>query len=114
VGKFLIARRPENVPLGGLWEFPGGKVKPGESLAAAAERECMEEAALAVRIGAEFQVVEHEYDHAHVRIHFFTAALVDDFAPTPDRVRWVSAKELAAYTFPPANRDVIARLSAAK
>jgi mutator protein MutT len=111
-GKYLIARRPENAPLAGFWEFPGGKVQPGESPAEAAARECLEEAGLAVEVGPEYQLVEHTYDHARVRIHFFIAALVDNAAGKPDRFRWVSAKQLAGYTFPPATRDVIARLSA--
>ncbi|HTM55410.1 MAG TPA: (deoxy)nucleoside triphosphate pyrophosphohydrolase [Pirellulales bacterium] len=113
-GKYLIARREEDAPLAGFWEFPGGKLKPGESPAEAAARECLEEAGLIVEIGSEYQLVEHDYDHARVRIHFFTAALVSDPAGAPHRFRWVGPNELASYTFPPANRDVIAKLSQAE
>jgi len=49
-GQFLIAQRPAGVPLAGYWEFPGGKIEAGESLEAAAARECWEEAGLEIRI----------------------------------------------------------------
>ncbi len=69
-GRFLLASRPEGKPYAGYWEFPGGKLEPGESVAHALARELDEE--LGVTIGAvlPWVVREFEYPHAHVRLHF--------------------------------------------
>src|SRR5689334_1295767 len=75
-GKFLITRRPGNVHLAGLWEFPGGKVEEGESLEEALVREIVEEIAVRVSVGAEFFQVEHQYPTRSVRLHFFDCTIV--------------------------------------
>ncbi|MBL9094824.1 MAG: (deoxy)nucleoside triphosphate pyrophosphohydrolase [Planctomycetaceae bacterium] len=115
-GKFLIGRRPEGVPLAGLWEFPGGKVGDGELPADAARRECMEETGLAVVVVGAYPEVERQYDHDRVRLHFFACALAetasDEPAPTPVGYRWVGPCELASYEFPPANQGLLSLLSA--
>lgn len=69
-GRFLLASRPEGKPYAGYWEFPGGKLEPGEGVAHALARELHEE--LGVTIGAvlPWVVREFEYPHAHVRLHF--------------------------------------------
>ena len=69
-GKYLIGRRPEGAALAGLWEFPGGKVEPGESPADAARRECLEETGLDVVVGAPYPEVVQQYDHDRVRSAF--------------------------------------------
>ncbi len=110
-GKFLIGRRPAGVALAGLWEFPGGKVQPGETPAAAARRECLEETGLHVVVGASYPDVVQQYDHDRVHLHFFACALVDEHAPTPDGYRWVAPGELAEYEFPRANEGLLALLA---
>ena len=110
-GKFLIGRRPAGVALAGLWEFPGGKVQPGETPAAAARRECLEETGLHVVVGAPYPEVVQQYDHDRVHLHFFACALVDEHAPTPDGYRWVAPGELAEYEFPRANEGLLALLA---
>ena len=69
-GRFLITSRPEGKVYAGHWEFPGGKVEPGETVEAALRRELHEE--LGIRIGAvhAWQVTLHDYAHALVRLHF--------------------------------------------
>jgi 8-oxo-dGTP diphosphatase len=69
-GRFLLASRPEGKPYPGYWEFPGGKLEPGEGVAAALKRELHEE--LAIDIGAvhPWLVREFDYPHARVRLHF--------------------------------------------
>ncbi len=111
-GKTLIGRRPDSVPLAGLWEFPGGKVGPGESADDAAVRECFEETALRVRLERERAVVEHRYEHGAVRIHFFDASPIDPGREPAPPFRWVEIHSLDRYAFPPANQGVIAQLRA--
>jgi mutator protein MutT len=96
-----------------LWEFPGGKVRPDESPAQAAARECMEETGLAVEIGQLLRTIEHRYEHAAVRLSFFAARPLDPAAEPHSRFRWVAREELAQYEFPPANDALIAWLAAA-
>lgn len=69
-GSFLLGSRPEGKPYAGYWEFPGGKLEPGESVNAALARELHEE--LGIRIGASHPWVTREFDypHARVRLHF--------------------------------------------
>lgn len=110
-GKFLIGRRPEGVALAGLWEFPGGKVRPGETPADAARRECLEETGLEVTVGAPYPEVVQQYDHDRVHLHFFACSLVDAHVPTPEGYRWVAPGELAAYEFPRANEGLLALLA---
>lgn len=109
-GKVLIGRRPEHVPLGGLWEFPGGKVGPGESAADAAVRECLEETGVKVRVERERMVVDHDYDYGNVRIHFFDAVPLEPDRQPASPFRWVEIRALDRYAFPAANQRVVAQL----
>ncbi|TWI63501.1 8-oxo-dGTP diphosphatase [Pseudoduganella lurida] len=70
-GDVLLGQRPAGKPYAGYWEFPGGKVDPGETIFQALQREFMEELGIAVLSAEEWCGVEHVYEHAHVRLHFF-------------------------------------------
>ena len=70
-GDVLLGQRPDGKPYAGYWEFPGGKVEQGESLFAALQREFVEELGLEVDSAEAWCCVEHVYEHAHVRLHFF-------------------------------------------
>lgn len=70
-GDVLLGQRPAGKPYAGYWEFPGGKVDPGETLLEALKREFMEELGIEVLSADEWCGVEHVYEHAHVRLHFF-------------------------------------------
>ena len=109
-GQFLIGERPEGAPLAGYWEFPGGKVEPGESPREAAARECHEETGLEVIVGDEYPEVIHEYDHGKLRLHFFHASPSEFAQPTSSRFHWVSRQQLADYKFPEANDALLALL----
>ncbi len=111
-GRVLIGRRPDEGLLGGLWEFPGGKMEPGETPAEAAARELREEMCIDVAIGDLIAVVPHAYSHFRITLHAFDAAWVDG-TPCGRAVsewRWVRPAELAEYAFPAANRTILDRL----
>lgn len=69
-GRFLLAQRPAGKPYEGYWEFPGGKLEPGETVEAALARELHEELGLDVTHCERWHVLEHDYPHAYVRLHF--------------------------------------------
>ena len=70
-GDVLLGQRPEGKPYAGYWEFPGGKVEAGESILDALKREFVEELGIEIVSAEEWCGVEHVYEHAHVRLHFF-------------------------------------------
>ncbi len=70
-GRVLLAQRPAGKAYAGYWEFPGGKLEPGETPRAALDRELHEELGLTVRRAAPWLVQEFRYPHAHVLLHFF-------------------------------------------
>jgi len=110
-GRYLVGRRDQRAELGGLWEFPGGKVQPGESPAEAARRECREETGLDVDVGELRHDVEHRYPHDRLRLHFFSCRPLDEHpAPRPPFC-WVAAEQLAALEFPAANAELVGRLT---
>ncbi len=110
-GRFLVSRRPPGVHLEGLWEFPGGKCDPGESLQACLERELREELGAAARIGDEVMDVAHAYPERIVELHFFRCELLEDPRPLlGQELRWVSREGLAQLSFPPADAELIERL----
>ena len=113
-GKLLITQRPMDVHLAGLWEFPGGKVEPEESLEQALVREINEEIGVKIRVLGEYFRVEHAYPTKSVRLHFFDCAIVEG-DPTPLHVanmEWVAPEELDNFSFPEADRELILRLRA--
>lgn len=70
-GDVLLAQRPVGKPYAGYWEFPGGKVEPGEAILAALKREFMEELGIEIIDAEPWCGIEHVYAHAHVRLHFY-------------------------------------------
>jgi mutator protein MutT len=106
----LIGQRPRGVPLADLWEFPGGKVRDGESPREAAARECLEETGLVVRVDEACGEVIHVYDHGRVRLFFFSCTLADASADPKAPFRWVPRWDLSRYRFPEANAEIVAQL----
>ncbi len=110
-GDVLVGRRAADaVEAAGLDEFPGGKAEPGEPPEAAAERECLEESGIAVRIGPLLDRTAATGAAGPLEILFFAAAPLDDGAEPLVPFAWVPVAELAALRFPPANAAVLARL----
>jgi mutator protein MutT len=110
-GHFLIGQRSAGVPLAGLWEFPGGKVQPGEEAPAAAVRECLEETGLPVEVCDEYLPHEQAYAHGVVWLRFFACRPLDSSLTPLAPFRWVSREELAKYDFPKGNRALLAHLT---
>jgi len=110
--RLLIARRPEKGLLGGLWEFPGGKMEAGETPQEAARREVREELGMNVEILAPVDEVRHAYSHFRITLHLFHACWIsgEPSASPEARPRWVLPEELNRYAFPAANHRVIERL----
>jgi len=105
--KYLVGVRPGGTVLAGYSEFPGGKVRPDETPADAAIRECLEETGLLIRVVSQLSVVDHSYSHGAVRLHFFDC-ICQDLDPVPaEPFRWVGRAELATLQFPQANRGVV-------
>jgi A/G-specific adenine glycosylase len=114
IGELLIAQRPLDGLLGGLWEFPGGKQEVGETLPECLRRELREELAIEVEVGELFTVVRHGFTHFKITLHAFTCRYVDG-EPQAIGVRdwaWVEPAQLDAYSFGKADRQVIAALRA--
>ncbi len=111
-GRLLIARRPENGLLGGLWEFPGGKIEDGETPEDAARRELREELGIRIEVGELECRIRHAYSHFRVTLHAYHARHVAG-EPRPRGAtawRWVEPPRLAEFAFPAANRRIILRL----
>lgn len=106
-GCYLVGQRPPGVALAGLSEFPGGKVEINESPAAAAIRECLEEAGLRVEVICHYPDHVHNYEHDRVQLHFFACRLIDQVATPTSPYRWVPRAELANLEFPAGNRELL-------
>lgn len=110
-GRYLITRR-ERGHLEGLWEFPGGKLRPGETLPECLQRELREELGVEVTVGTQLETVTWSYPDRTVVLHFFRCRLVGgQLTPREGQaLAWVTPDELDRYPFPPADASLIVRL----
>jgi A/G-specific adenine glycosylase len=111
-GKILITQRPPEGLLGGMWEFPGGKLHAGETLEECVAREIDEELGIEIAVGELFAVVKHAYSHFKITLHAYRCK------PLAGRVkkigvadfRWVKSEELTRFAFPKADKVIIEKL----
>lgn len=109
---FLVTRRQRGVHLEGYWEFPGGKCETGESLADCLRRELREELDTDSAVGEEIFTVTHDYPERSVELHFLSCRLLSDPRPLLGQdMRWVPRADLSSLQFPPADDELIARLT---
>jgi A/G-specific adenine glycosylase len=114
-GKVLIAQRPAGGMLAGLWEFPGGKQEPGESLVECLRREIGEELGILIDVEEEVACVDHEFTHLSITLHAFSARY------RSGRVRaigcsafeWIDTDRLQQFAIPRADHRVLEELAVA-
>jgi mutator protein MutT len=117
-GRVLVGRRPAGVRLAGLWEFPGGKLEPGEAPRDCLLRELREEIGLEVEITGALDVIVHADHDLTVTLHPFVCRLRGAGAQpvvqplVNSELRWVTAGELEDYPFPRANAPLLASVHA--
>jgi len=113
-GRVLIAQRPEGKSMAGLWEFPGGKVEPGETPEHALIRELQEEIGIDVTENclAPFTFASHRYDDFHLLMPLYVCRVWDGavVAREGQTLKWVRALDLKDYPMPPADIPLIAML----
>lgn len=112
-GRILLTRRPVGSHMGGLWEFPGGKVEAGESPTAALVRELKEELGLVAEIGSPVTFSVHEEPGMRILLLFYSAVIGDGRprALEGQEIEWVTPEELPAYPTPPADAELVRLLA---
>ncbi len=108
-GRVLVTRRPKGSHLEGMWEFPGGKKEPGETLEECVKREIKEELGLDIEADKHLLKVTHEYETKIVDLHVYKCHILEGI-PKPlenQEIAWVKPDELNAGEFPPPDKKVI-------
>jgi 8-oxo-dGTP diphosphatase len=111
-GRILIAKREKAGPLQNLWEFPGGKIEPGETPEECVRREVFEELGLTIERVDFLCASRYRYDHGSVELFAFMVRRVQG---NPERtvygtIKWVNPGELLQYEFPEANHPIIEKI----
>lgn len=111
-GRVLIAQRPLEGLLGGLWEFPGGKLQAGESLADALRREINEELGIEIEVGRPLATIKHAYTHFRISLYAYHARYVSGKPQNLEVANhaWVHLDDLDQYPFALTDKKIIKRL----
>jgi 8-oxo-dGTP diphosphatase len=113
-GRVLIAQRPEGKALAGLWEFPGGKIEPGERPEQALIRELREELGIDVNAAclAPFVFTSHAYESFHLLMPLYLLRLWSGTVQRREHaaLKWVKPNQLSDYPMPPADEPLVAWL----
>lgn len=112
--EILIARRAIHKHQGGLWEFPGGKVEPGEDLLDALKREIYEELGIIVQMAEPFMQYSYSYPDKDINLHVWqvTEFTGQAYGKENQPIGWVKKTELGSLPFPEANQIILQRLLA--
>ncbi len=111
-GEVLIAQRKQNDMLGGLWEFPGGKLEADETIEECIARELKEELGINIAVGDFFTTVKHAYSHFTMTMHVYRAKIISG-RPRPldcADYRWVKVPDLGKFAYSKADLHVVAKL----
>ena len=105
----MIDRRKQEGLLGGLWEFPGGKIEPDETVEDCVRREIKEELGIDIEVNDRLITVNHAYSHFKVTLNVFNCTHISGEPQTIecDEVKWVTLDEIDSYPFPKANSQII-------
>lgn len=111
-GHFLIARRPSQGLLGGMWEFPGGKVETGETLPQGLAREIIEELGVNIEIGPSLGTYRHAYTHFKVTLHAFCCQVLEGEprALHASEIRWVEPAAMEQFPMGKIDRQIARRI----
>lgn len=111
-GRFMINRRPLHKARGGLWEFVGGKVEPGETKEEALIRECREEMDVLISVGDVFMEVDHVYPDLTIHLTLFSAEIRDGEPKLLEHseIRYITPEEIGQYEFCPADAEILKRI----
>lgn len=111
-GRVLLGKRPFGGLLGGLWEFPGGRVEPGETRTATLRREIREELGVEAVIGPRLASVDHAYSHFSITLHVYACRLASEPVRSGAHtcLRWVPRSQFNRYAFPAATLKALARM----
>jgi len=112
--RFMACQRPAHKARGLLWEFVGGKVEPGESREEALVRECREELAVTVEVGALFMELTHVYPDLTVHLSLYHARIAEGVPQKLEHndIRFITVGEIGEYEFCPADQEILERLKA--
>lgn len=108
-GAYLLTRRPRGSHLAGYWEFPGGRIEPGETPEACLAREMREELGVEVRVGERLALLDHAYPDRRVLLHCFRCEVAAG-EPHPlasEALQWVPREGLRGCRLPPANAALV-------
>lgn len=114
-GRVLITRRKDDQPMGGQWEFPGGKLEPGEAPTAGLARELREELGVEVSVGRAWDVLHHAYPEFDLLMIVYACRLAPGATPRAVEVAalaWCRPAELGGYAILPADAPLVDRLVA--
>jgi len=108
-GEIFIAKRPDDKHQGGLWEFPGGKVEPGEAVETALARELEEELGIQIKAATPLITIPYHYPDKSVLLDVFVVSKFDGepFGREGQPVKWVSDDQLREHQFPAANKPIV-------
>ena len=107
--RVLLCRRPEGKAQGGKWEFPGGKIEPGETGEAALRRECREELGVTLEVGSVLADVRQDYPERSVHLTLYEARIASGAPRRLEHsdIRWVEPEQLEEYDLCPADARLI-------
>lgn len=107
--ELLICRRADDSSMGGLWEFPGGKLEPDETLEECIVRECREELSVCISVTGIFKKMQYQYPDKLINFVFFNASIAEGriCMNVHKEIKWIQISEIRNYEFCPADAEIL-------